>query len=476
MWQKQRQVYGALMLAADTAVALLALPLAFFLRQVYPRVAPAALQDNFNPELFPLHQYFLYFLALLPAWVFLLLVTQRYLSLQAIDLFGQLRRIARFSVAAGLLAGALVFFFKLNISRPLFVTFLLATLAGMGGVRAVFAWEKRLRLKDHLVTRKVLIVGSNEKALEIGRHLESHREIGYRVIGHIDARGPRSATRPVLGTVGDLPRIIEENVVDEVIVVGVDRADLEYFDQVCLICQEFGIRTRLVADFFPRSIAKISLDFLQGYPLLTFSPTPDHQWALMTKRLLDFGLALVLLAVLSPLMLLTALVIKLSSRGPVFYRQTRCGLYGRYFTLVKFRSMIDGAQDVLWEIRHLNEMDGPVFKMRNDPRVTPLGRLLRRSSIDELPQLFNVLRGEMSLVGPRAPLPEEVRAYRPSQRRRLSVKPGLTCLWQVSGRSEIDFQQWMGLDLQYIDNWSLALDLKILLKTLPVVLFGRGAR
>jgi lipopolysaccharide/colanic/teichoic acid biosynthesis glycosyltransferase len=174
-------------------------------------------------------------------------------------------------------------------------------------------------------------------------------------------------------------------------------------------------------------------------------------------------------------MLLAALVIRITSPGPVLYRQIRCGLYGRRFTLIKFRSMIDGAEDVLWEIRHLNEMSGPVFKMRNDPRVTPFGRFLRRSSVDELPQLWNVLKGEMSLVGPRAPLPDEVAAYTNGQRRRLSVKPGITCLWQVSGRSQIDFDKWMALDLEYIDNWSLLLDLQILARTIPVVLLTRGA-
>jgi lipopolysaccharide/colanic/teichoic acid biosynthesis glycosyltransferase len=173
---------------------------------------------------------------------------------------------------------------------------------------------------------------------------------------------------------------------------------------------------------------------------------------------------------------IVALLIKLTSKGPIIYDQVRCGLYGRKFVLHKFRSMKDGAEDILWEIKHLNEMDGPVFKMRNDPRVTPLGRFLRKSSIDELPQFWNVLKGDMSLVGPRAPLPEEVREYTRWQRRRLSVKPGITCLWQVSGRNEIDFHEWMKLDLAYIDNWSLLLDLKILLRTFPVVLLGKGAR
>jgi lipopolysaccharide/colanic/teichoic acid biosynthesis glycosyltransferase len=167
--------------------------------------------------------------------------------------------------------------------------------------------------------------------------------------------------------------------------------------------------------------------------------------------------------------------IRLSSQGGVLFRQTRCGLYGRRFTLYKFRTMVEGAEDRLAELQHLNEMDGPVFKSRRDPRVTRLGRLLRKFSLDELPQLWNVLRGDMSLVGPRPPIPEEVARYERWQRRRLSMKPGLTCLWQVNGRNELDFRSWIDLDLQYIDSWSLGLDLRILLKTIPVVLSGRGA-
>jgi len=241
-------------------------------------------------------------------------------------------------------------------------------------------------------------------------------------------------------------------------------------------CEEQGIPTRLPLDFFPHAISQPSLDFIEDQAFLTFSPVPHQIAALMAKRFIDFIGAIVGLIICAPLFLLVPILIKLTSRGPVIYRQIRCGLYGRKFVLYKFRSMIDGAEDVLWEIRHLNEMNGPVFKMRNDPRITPLGRFLRKTSIDEIPQFINVLKGELSLVGPRAPLPDEVREYNRWQRRRLSVKPGLTCLWQISGRNEIDFDEWMKLDLQYIDNWSLWLDLKIILMTFPTVLFCRGAR
>ncbi len=196
---------------------------------------------------------------------------------------------------------------------------------------------------------------------------------------------------------------------------------------------------------------------------------------LIIKRVVDIFVPLLLLGIAWPVVVGIAFLIKLTQGGAVLYSQTRCGLNGRRFTLYKFRTMIEGAEKKQAELRHLNEMDGPVFKLRRDPRVTPFGRFLRRFSLDELPQLWNVLRGDMSLVGPRPPIPEEVARYQRWHRRRLSMKPGLTCLWQISGRNQIDFERWMRLDLEYIDTWTPWLDMKILLKTVPAVITGRGA-
>jgi exopolysaccharide biosynthesis polyprenyl glycosylphosphotransferase len=221
----------------------------------------------------------------------------------------------------------------------------------------------------------------------------------------------------------------------------------------------------------------VELEEFDGTPLLTFSTTPAETGALLVKRVVDVGLALLLGIVCLPLAALLAVLIKLSSHGPVLFRQVRCGLSGRPFTFYKLRTMTEDAEERLPEVAHLNEHEGPVFKSSHDPRVTRFGRLLRRFSLDEIPQLWNVLKGEMSLVGPRPPLPDEVARYEKWQRRRLSMKPGLTGLWQVSGRSDLpSFDQWMELDLAYIDNWSLTLDAKILLRTIPTVLGGKGAR
>jgi exopolysaccharide biosynthesis polyprenyl glycosylphosphotransferase len=226
---------------------------------------------------------------------------------------------------------------------------------------------------------------------------------------------------------------------------------------------------------FDVKIAKARLTQLEDVPLLTFETVVAKEGQLFVKRIIDFVVSAVLLVLLAPVFIIVALAIKFNSKGPVLYRQTRVGLNGRKFTLYKFRTMFEGAEEKLTELEKLNEMGGPVFKMKKDPRITRLGRYLRKFSIDEFPQLFNVLVGHMSLVGPRPPIPEEVVQYEPWQRRRLSMRPGLTCIWQVSGRNKIDFDDWMKLDLKYLDNWSLWLDFTIIMKTIPVVFFGIGA-
>jgi exopolysaccharide biosynthesis polyprenyl glycosylphosphotransferase len=254
-----------------------------------------------------------------------------------------------------------------------------------------------------------------------------------------------------------------------------------YFEQVETViraCEIEGVETWLVAEFFKTQISRTSLDDFYGRPVLVFRTTPEISWQSVLKQLLDRIGAVLLLVLLSPVFLVLGILIKMGTPGPVLFRQKRSGLNGQPFTIFKFRTMVTNAEQFQHELAAMNEMTGPVFKVSNDPRVTSIGRFLRRSSLDELPQLLNVLRGEMSLVGPR-PLPvAEVKRFNDlAHRRRLSVKPGITCLWQVSGRNNVsDFRDWVRLDLEYIDNWSLWLDLKILWRTVPVVLSGVGAR
>jgi len=326
--------------------------------------------------------------------------------------------------------------------------------------------------------RTVLIVGTNPGAVSLADSILNHRYWGFKILGFV--AHPRADTGDfppeyrILGTLDDIPRIVEENVVDDVLFC-VSRRDLDLMEDLLLSLQEQGIRIRFVLNLFPHAKAKVRFEELDGAPIVTFHTAPEALLPLVLKRTVDVALSLVLLVLSAPVVLGIALLIKATAGGEVLYRQTRCGLNGRKFTLYKFRTMVEGAEERQRELLHLNEMDGPVFKLSKDPRVTAFGRFLRRFSLDELPQLWNVLRGDMSLVGPRPPIPDEVARYQRWQRRRLSMKPGLTCLWQISGRNQIDFDRWMQLDLEYIDSWSPWLDVKILLKTVPAVLSGRGA-
>ena len=274
----------------------------------------------------------------------------------------------------------------------------------------------------------------------------------------------------------ELQSLLATEPVDEVFIsLPMDRYG-KLIDDIVQTCDEQGIIVRLQPDLLVRTLATPYVGEIDGLPLLTVRAVPRDGWALLIKRLLDLVGAAALLLVLAPLLILVAVLIRLDSRGPSLFRQERVGLNKRRFPLLKFRTMVDGADRQQQSIESLNEASGPVFKIKSDPRITRLGRFLRRYSIDELPQLINVLKGDMSLVGPR-PLPvrDVMKINAHWHKRRFSVKPGITCLWQVNGRSDVSFDHWVDLDLKYIDNWCLQLDLKILLKTIPVVFRGSGA-
>jgi len=315
--------------------------------------------------------------------------------------------------------------------------------------------------------RRFILAGAHKELARMSRELEGRRDDTVAITAQFDLAHP-------------LPQLIQ--LLHEHSAYGVIlSAKHTYFEQVENVikaCELEGIEVWLVADFFTTQISRTTVDEMLGRPLLVFSSTPEASWQSIVKQVLDFFGALVLLTLSSPVFLGVALAIKLTSPGPVFFRQQRSGINGSPFMLYKFRTMVTNAEQFKHELEARNEMKGPVFKVTNDPRVTRIGKRLRRYSLDELPQLWNVLRGDMSLVGPR-PLPvDEVKRFNDlAHRRRLSVKPGLTCLWQISGRNQIsDFKDWVRLDLEYIDNWSLWLDLKILVKTVPAVFGGQGAK
>jgi exopolysaccharide biosynthesis polyprenyl glycosylphosphotransferase len=323
--------------------------------------------------------------------------------------------------------------------------------------------------------RRYAVVGAGAMAREVVESVEAHPEWGLRFAGFIRPDGTEERSRlPSLGVLSDIGLILDEEVVD-VVVFAVPREILGKVERAVHLCEEQGVEVRISLDILRFGPGRMTVADMDGIPMLAFTRTPSDAIALAAKRVFDFAVSGVMLLLLAPLLAGIAIAIRLDSPGPVLFRQRRAGQSGRTFHMLKFRSMYLDAEQRLEALRAMNEMSGPVFKMANDPRVTPVGRFLRKTSLDELPQFWNVLTGDMSIVGPRPPIPAEVRQYRRWQRRRLSMKPGITCIWQISGRNNIDFDQWMELDLQYIDHWSLWMDFQICAKTIPAVLSARGA-
>lgn len=339
---------------------------------------------------------------------------------------------------------------------------------------------ERIRLKGRNL-RNMLVVGTNPRALAFTRRIQARPELGYRIVGFADDDWNgltefNASGYSIVSTFAQLPNFLRSNVIDEVVIALPIRSFHSSATTIAAVCEQQGITTRLLSNIFDLRVAHTRGEEFGDASLITNYTGAVEGWSVLMKRALDILGSASLLILLLPVMGLVALLIKLSSPGSAVFTQRRLGYQKREFNIYKFRTMVQDAESQMKDLEHLNEVSGPVFKMRNDPRVTPIGRFLRKTSLDELPQLFNVLKGDMSLVGPR-PLP--VRDYggfeQDWQRRRFSVRPGLTCLWQINGRSSIPFEKWMQLDLQYIDKWSFWLDLQILIKTIPVVLKGSGA-
>ncbi|MFA5146598.1 MAG: sugar transferase [Candidatus Omnitrophota bacterium] len=426
-----------------------------------------------------LNDYLVVLFFIVPIWCIMLYLSGMYRSMRTKTILEAVWILIKASFFTTLAFGTIVFLFKMKfVSRAFFVIFLaLSSLAILTEKIVIFSIMHYVRRQGYNY-RRFIVVGTGKRAARFIERIRHHPEWGLRIEGIVDYEkehvGREVEGVKVIGTLEDLQRILHDNPIDEVVFI-VPRAVLSRIEGSVYICETEGVKATIAVDLFDVRVARSRLTELEGVPLITFETTFAEEWQLFIKRAVDIIASGIGIIALSPLFLVTALLIKMTSPGPVFYRQKRVGQNGRRFVLYKFRSMYEGAHEKLSELMAMNVMKGPVFKMKDDPRVTPLGRLLRKLSIDELPQLFNVFMGQMSLVGPRPPLAKEVAQYEPWQRRRLSMRPGITCIWQISGRNNIDFEDWMRLDLEYIDNWSLWLDFKILVKTIPVVLFGIGA-
>jgi exopolysaccharide biosynthesis polyprenyl glycosylphosphotransferase len=472
MFTRKNKVLGVMLGLSDLVVVAIAFQMAYLIRARLPNLRPFFLTSLTEIGLL---------VTALAIWWFSGAAVGAYKHVDFPDSLRVIKNTVKQSALASLILAGLLFLLKEDISRGFILIF--------GGLAPVLLLVYRLlgRRMHRLLRRDLsgqcnyVIVGTSPQALEMARMICGGAEMGNRILAFLRERpdaqllaGDLPGSYP-LRDLSDLSGMLKDHVVDEVI-FAVSLQDLELMAEPLLACEEEGVKIRVLVNFLPTLIhSEVYLEKLQSTPLLTFSATPENEYLLFVKRLFDVAFSAFLLVVLSPFFLLIALLVRLTSRGPAFYSQVRCGLNGRRFRLYKFRSMYKNADQQLAAVQHLNEMDGPAFKSSRDPRMTPLGRFLRRMSIDEWPQFWNIFKGEMSFVGPRPPVPEEVEKYERWQRRRLRMKPGLTCLWALEGRNQLDFRRWMRLDIDYIEQWSLLLDFKILCLTIPRVLSGRGA-
>ena len=477
MFDRRSKLLGTITLLHDLGITCLAFVAAYLLRSLLGHLG--FLSGHLRPVIYPFSHYVPMLFAFLLVWAAVGYFSSFYRDLELsnpIQLI--LNIVSQLGIVLVVIYAGLYLFRREDISRAYvlligaidFVLLLTGRAISYTGV----SWMRDRLGRYHYF----LIVGCSPRAREMAAMIQDSRAMGLRLIGFVapDSRDQHPAklgSYPVF-PLDSLARVLHERVVDEV-VFAVNMQELARLEPTIRHCAEVGVKTRVQLEFLPAAYSRIYLEKFREVLLLSLSSAPDSELRLFFKRVFDIALSGVSLVVLSPLLACIAAMIKIASPGPVLFRQTRCGLGGRRFTLYKFRSMINNAEQKRAELHQLNELDGPVFKMSDDPRITPVGRWLRRFSLDELPQLWNILRGDMSFVGPRPAVPEEVEHYEDWQKRRLRMRPGLTCIWVLEGRNQLDFNRWMQLDLTYIDNWSLWLDVKIFLRTIPIVLSGRGA-
>jgi exopolysaccharide biosynthesis polyprenyl glycosylphosphotransferase len=470
MLGKRRLSWVLRLLAADAVSLVASFVIAYWIRVL--------LNEPLGRMAAPFGYYAWLLVLILPVWTGLLAVLGAYGVRWTVRSRAWL--VVRVGVVGFVLLTAGLFVVKESeVNRSVLALFAAVSALGLWTERGLLAaWLRRARQHDRWA-RVALVVGTDERARRLVAALREYPEAAWVIRGcvSLSPSDPERAVHdvPVIGCLSELQEILQgESVVDEVF-FAVPPERLDGITDALEVCESFGVDTRVLVDLYRPAQAHPFVEELFALPFYGFSPTLTRQSVLAAKRLLDIAGAGVLLLVTLPLLLVLALVVKVTSPGPVIFSQERAGFHGRRFRMYKFRTMVRGAEDIRDQVAHLNEMSGPVFKAVDDPRLTAVGGLLRKLSLDELPQLLNVLKGDMSLVGPR-PLPMyEASRIKGAQRRRLAMRPGITGLWQVAGRNMVDFDEWMRMDLLYVDQWSLGLDLKILLRTIPVVLSGAGA-
>jgi len=473
-----------LMKLTDAVTIVIAFGVAFFVTmglRRYMDLGPMAFAPDMtlSGAFYFLRNHLWLVLIAVPVWVGLMSSDGVYMNFRTKAFVEIMWRVFRTGLLSILLMGSGIFLLKMTLTSRFYVgIFAAIAYIFLGIEKALWRWILDYSFRQGYNLVNMLIVGTGPRAQKFIRSVHDHARWGLKIVGLIDddpkLLGKDVMGYQVIGRVRDIPRILREFVIDRVIFV-VPRLWLNRVEDAIHHCEREGVATAITVDLFEPKVARLRQSDFAGIPLILFQTTVAEEWQLFIKRIIDIVISLIAILLLSPVFIISAIGVKLSSKGPVFFRQERCGQNGRRFILYKFRSMIVGAEMKKRKLEKQNEMQGPVFKMKRDPRVTRFGRFMRKLSIDELPQLFNVLRGDMSLVGPRPPLPAEVELYEVWHRRRLSMKPGLTCIWQVSGRNKIDFNTWMEMDMKYIDNFSLWLDFKILVRTIFVVLTGYGA-
>lgn len=457
----------------DLGVIAVAFVTAYVLRNWLASMLPLS-------ALMPFPAYYPVFFAILPLWTGLLYFNKAYLSQRGKTYKPLLWAVLKSNLEGVCGLSFLFFMFKLHaFNRSLVFAFTFVCLTFLMIEKIVVLKGLQFLRKQGRNIKQVLIIGTDMKLETLVKVINQHPETGFVIRGFLsqfpDEVGRNLYGHKVLGRIDELYRILHEEIIDEVIFATPIFA-LHTIKSSLEVCEQLGINSRIALDTYSDSSkCQMFIDNMWEVPLISFSYRSRKYYSLGMKRCMDIVIAGISLTLLTPVLLLIALLIKRDSRGPVLFKQVRSGLNGRKFVMYKFRTMVDGAEALRDQLQSLNEVSGPIFKIKHDPRVTKIGKVLRRTSLDELPQLLNVLKGEMSLVGPR-PLPlVESAQITGQERRRLSMKPGITGIWQCNGRSAAHYEHLIRMDLEYVDNWSLFLDLKLLVKTIPVVVKCIGA-